>query len=130
MPTRFTFTKIVVADLDSVIPFYRDAIGLRMLTRLTAPDGDYAQEEAVFAGPGGERGPMLLLVRYLNLAAPVAGSAWTGFSVDDLDATLAAVEAGGGKIVIPRHDVPVHGLTVAVAADPEGHLIELTTPLT
>jgi len=127
--TAFTFAKIVVADLDRAILFYRDAIGLRLLNRLTAPDGDYAQEEAVFAGQGAERGPFLLLVRYLHKPTPTAGSAWTGFSVEDLSATLAAVEATGGSIVIPTHDAPDYGLTVAVVADPEGHLIELTTPL-
>lgn len=127
--SAFIFTKIVVADLDRVIPFYCEAIGLRLLNRLTAPDGDYAQEEAILAGKGAERGPMLLLVRYLNLPAPAPGSAWTGFSVTDLDATVAAAVRAGGSIVIPRHDAADFGLTVAVIADPEGHLVELTTPL-
>lgn len=127
--TAFTFTKIVVADLDRAVPFYRDVIGLKLLRRFTAPDGDYAQEEAIMAVPGRKDGPMLLLVRYLKKPAPPAGSAWTGFAVADLPALIAAVENGGGTIVVPMHDVPEHKLTVAVVADPEGHLIELTTQL-
>lgn len=127
--TAFTFTKLVVSDLERVIPFYRDVIGLRMLTRLTAPTGEYAQEEAVFVCESKERGPMLLLVRYLNKPAPAPGSVWTGFAVSDLHATVAAVEQGGGSIAVPIHDVPEHKVTVAVVADPEGHLVELTTPL-
>lgn len=128
-PTAFAFTKLVVSDLDRAITFYRDAIGLKLLTRVTAPNGEYAQEEAIFAGEGNERGPMLLLVRYLNLPAPATGAAWTGFAVSDLSAMVAAVEQGGGRVVIPIHDVPEHKVTVAIVADPEGHLIELTTAL-
>jgi len=127
--TAFTFTKIVVADLDRAVPFYRDAIGLRLLSRFSATESEYAQEEAVMAGHGSERGPMLMLVRYLKRPAPPAGSAWTGFSVADLPATVAAVEQGGGSVVLPIHDVPEHKVAVAVVADPEGHLIELTSPL-
>ncbi len=133
MATAFTFTKIVVSDLDRVIPFYRDAIGLRLLSRFIADGGDYAQEEAVLGGHGGDdgagRGPLLMLVRYLARPAPPVGAAWTGFSVDDLAATVAAVERAGGKLVIPIMDAPEYKVAVAVVTDPEGHLVELTTPL-
>jgi len=33
------------------------------------------------------------------------------------------------KIVVAAQDVPQYKLSAAVVADPEGHLIELTTPL-
>lgn len=128
MATGFTFTKIVVADLDRAVNFYRDAVGLKLLNRFTAEGSDYAQEEAVMVG-GSDRGPMLLLVRYLSRPTPPAGAAWTGFSVDDLPATVAAIEAAGGKVVIPIKAVPEHKVTVCVVEDPEGHLIELTTAL-
>jgi predicted enzyme related to lactoylglutathione lyase len=131
--TAFTFTKIVVSDLDRVIPFYRDAIGLRLLSRFIADGGDYAQEEAVLGGHGGDdgagRGPLLMLVRYLARPAPPVGAAWTGFAVDDLAATVAAVERAGGEVVIPIMDAPEYKVAVAVVTDPEGHLVELTTPL-
>ena len=129
MATAFTFTKIVCADLDAVIPFYRDAIGLNLLSRFNAEGGEYAQEEAVMVGRGAERGPMLLLVRYLEKPAPPVGAAWTGFAVDDIHATVAAVEQAGGKVVIPVKDAPEHKIIVAVVTDPEGHLVELTAPL-
>lgn len=136
MATAFTFTKIVVSDLDRVIPFYRDAIGLRLLSRFIADGGDYAQEEAVLGGHGGNagadgagRGPLLMLVRYLARPAPPVGAAWTGFAVDDLAATVAAVERAGGEVVIPIMDAPEYKVAVAVVTDPEGHLVELTTPL-
>lgn len=127
--TAFTFTKIVVADLDRAVPFYRDAIGLTLLNRITAPDGEYAQEEAIMGVEGKKDGPMLLLVRYLNKPAPPSGSAWTGLVVENLPAVLGAVEQAGGTVIVPIHDVPKFELTIAVVTDPEGHLIELMTPL-
>jgi len=127
--TAFTFTKIVVADLDRAVPFYRDVIGLRLLCRFTAAGGEYAQEEAVMGADGKKDGPLLLLIRYLAKPAPMPGSAWTGFAVEDLPAVVDAVERSGGTVVVPVHDVPEYQLTVAVVTDPEGHLIELTTPI-
>jgi len=125
----FSFTKIVVADLDRALPFYRDAIGLRLLSRFIEAQGEYAQEEAVLAVPGRKDGPMLMLIRYLDKPAPAPGAAWMGFSVDDLAGTVEAVEQSGGKVVVAAQDVPQYKLRAAVVADPEGHLIELTTPL-
>ena len=121
----FAFTKIVVSDLDASERFYRDAIGLKVVTRLTAPDGDYAQEESVLSVSGGTEANQLLLVRYLNRPAPAPGEAWTGFAVTDIDATVAAAEGMGAKVVIPIKHVPAHGLKAGIIADPEGHMIEL-----
>ena len=122
--TVFTFTKIIVADPDRALAFYRDAIGLSLVGRVT----DDLHDEVLMAGPGNERGPLLLLTRILDRPAPPPpGSALTGFAVADLPATIAAVEAGGGRVVAPPQNVPEHKLTIAVVADPEGHEIELTT---
>ncbi|QGP81111.1 VOC family protein [Sphingobium sp. CAP-1] len=125
----FSFTKIVVADLDRAVSFYRDAIGLKLLSRFVAAGGDYAQEEAVMAARGRRDGPLLMLIRYLERPVPPPGAAWTGFAVDDLRATIDRVRKAGGKVVVPTHDLPQYAIRVAVVADPHGHLIELTTPL-
>lgn len=125
--TAFTFTKIVVVDLDRAVAFYSDVVGLRLLKRFVADEGPYAQEEAVLVNGNGERGPMLLLVRYLSLPAPSPGAAWMGFSVVDLPATIAAVEQAGGAVLVPVHEAL--GMRIAVVSDPEGHPIELTTSL-
>ncbi len=42
--------------------------------------------------------------------------------VDDLAAKLQEVEAAGGKTVMPPMDVP-EGPSIALFADPEGHVI-------
>jgi predicted enzyme related to lactoylglutathione lyase len=124
----FSFVKIVVADLDAAERFYREALGLQLLGRSTAPDSDYAQEECFMGVPGAQT-PQLLLIRYLSRPTPAPGEAWTGFDVSNLDETVTAVERGGGKLLLAAHDVPEYGLRVAVVADPEGHMIELTQML-
>jgi uncharacterized protein len=47
-------------------------------------------------------------------------------AVDDIAAALAKAEQLGGKTVMPPLDVP-GGLTIALLADPEGHVVGLST---
>ena len=56
---------------------------------------------------------------------PAAGAAWTGFTVADLDATVAALERAGGRIEVPIHTSSSHPVRAVVARDPEGHMIEV-----
>jgi predicted enzyme related to lactoylglutathione lyase len=45
---------------------------------------------------------------------------WLGYiGVDDVDATVAAIEAKGGKALMPAHDIPDVG-RIAMVADPQG----------
>jgi predicted enzyme related to lactoylglutathione lyase len=46
-------------------------------------------------------------------------------SVDDLDATIDRVQALGGTIVMSKYS-PAPGVALALAADPEGHILGLT----
>lgn len=121
----FTFTKIVVADLERATAFYRSALGLELISRA----GDQEHDEAIMAVPGHESGPLLMLMQYINRPAPPSGSAWIGFAVSDLTATIASVQAGGGTVIAPPQNVQEHKLTIAVVADPEGHPVELTAAM-
>ncbi|MEO8098055.1 MAG: VOC family protein [Acidobacteriota bacterium] len=55
----------------------------------------------------------------------VPGKRMTGFEcsieVSDLDATIAAVESGGGKIVMPKVAIPTVGQLIFFE-DPEGNI--------
>lgn len=44
------------------------------------------------------------------------------FGVADIDATLAAIEASGGKVVMPKVTIPTVG-TLIFFQDPEGNLL-------
>jgi predicted enzyme related to lactoylglutathione lyase len=50
----------------------------------------------------------------------------TGYvTVDDIDATLARATELGGSVVVPKFS-PGPGATLALVADPEGHVLGLT----
>jgi catechol 2,3-dioxygenase-like lactoylglutathione lyase family enzyme len=127
----FSFTKLVVADLDASERFYREALGLQLLHRARLPDVPIPQEQCALSAPG-EGGHILLLARYLDRPPPAPGEAWTGFVVTDLAAAVAAVGSAGGRIVVPIHEAPGQTVQAAIVVDPEGHLIELVqvAPLT
>jgi predicted enzyme related to lactoylglutathione lyase len=57
------------------------------------------------------------------------GSSATRFyvQVPDINATLAAVEAAGGKTVMPREVMPGM-VTLAMFADPQGNVVGLVEP--
>jgi len=59
--------------------------------------------------------------------SPDGSSGWVTFyiSVPDLDATLAKVEAGGGRTLMPKFS-PAPDTWLAMFADPEGHVVGLS----
>lgn len=126
MPSAaFTFTKLVVTDLARAERFYRDVFGLEVTHRHASDDHAFGQEEAMLAAPGGAGSHTLIVTRYLRQPCPAAGSAWTGFVVADIEATLAALEQAGGTVLVPVHSPDTHPVKAAVASDPEGHMIEI-----
>jgi len=46
-------------------------------------------------------------------------------AVDDVDATLQRATALGGSVIMPKYS-PAPGVELALAADPEGHVVGLT----
>ena len=51
------------------------------------------------------------------------------FKVDDVDASYADLVARGAPSVTAPHDRPAWGARTAHVADPDGHLVEIYTPL-
>lgn len=119
----FGFTKLVVRDLDRIEAFYRDVFGLVTLHRVGTDEHAFALDEAIMTL--GDEGHRLVVTRYRDRSAPASGAAWTGFVVEDLDATLADVILLGGQVVVTPHRNDSFGVRAAVASDPEGHLIEI-----
>jgi uncharacterized protein len=60
-------------------------------------------------------------------ATPDGSAGWvTGYvTVADIDATLAKATELGGKVIMPKFS-PGGGATLAMVADPEGHVLGLT----
>jgi lactoylglutathione lyase len=121
----FSFTKLVVSDLERSERFYCDSFGMTVTRRVTSTDHEFALTEAILSLPGGSGSHVLVLTRYLSRAAPPPGAAWTGFVVSDIAGTMVMIEKAGGRVAVATHDSPDHKFLAALVADPEGHMIEL-----
>jgi catechol 2,3-dioxygenase-like lactoylglutathione lyase family enzyme len=128
----YTATKLVVRDVPAMEAFYR-GIGLQLVSRNLGGEDEVRQEQAWLSASGDMASHVLILTRFTELppaATPAyPGETWQCFRVDDVDATGAAVEAMGGRIVRAGQDRPEHSVRASVVADPEGHLIELVGPM-
>jgi lactoylglutathione lyase len=124
--TAFSFTKIFVADRVAMEAFYTTVLGLKPGFRLVMGEGEDAFVEVQMTVNGGQlEENSLMLVQYLNRAAPAPGEAAIGFTVEVIEETITAAEAAGGRVVAPVQTVSDHGIKAAYIADPEGHIIEL-----
>jgi predicted enzyme related to lactoylglutathione lyase len=101
----------VTRDMDRAVAFYRDALGLE----LSFQDGArWAQLKA---------GDVNFSLAAPEEAAAGATGAVVIFEVDDLDASAAALEAGGGA-VLDQRDMGSHGRALTFR-DPDGNLVQL-----
>jgi len=111
-----------VLDPDSSIAFY-EKLGLKVLRRL--PIGDSAMN--IFMGFEDD-GPRLELTH--NFGHEEAYEIGTGyghiaFTVDDMDAALQRLAAGGIEPERPPYTVRVGGSKLCFVRDPDGYRIEL-----
>lgn len=115
---------LVVADIDTLVRFYRDALGCEIY-------GEYR-------GAGGVRLVSLsfgssifkLFRRDVLAQAPdargidVLGYQYISFKVTDIDvAWVAALRAGAEEVMAPKAVTPA--CTAAILRDPEGNMFEL-----
>jgi predicted enzyme related to lactoylglutathione lyase len=108
---------LIQADVDATMAFYAGLFGWTYQVR-TPEDAPfryaYALVDGQIAAAVGTPPP--------GQAAP---DGWTSYVwVDSADATAAAVEANGGKILSPPADIPRAGRS-ALCADPEGAVFGL-----
>jgi len=125
-------TKLVVGDVPAAERFYL-ALGMKLVNRNVGGEREVRQEQSWLSRTGDMAAHVLILTRFLELPAPsrptYPGEIWLCFRVPDVEATIATVEAEGGKVIRPGEDRPEHAVRAAVVCDPEGHLIELVGPM-
>ncbi|HEY2916045.1 MAG TPA: VOC family protein [Candidatus Limnocylindrales bacterium] len=113
MANRIVHAEVVGKDGPALQQFYGSVFGWKQNTDLP---GGYAmtndQDSGIVLGTG---------------PSPDGGAGWVTFyvSVDDLDGTLAKVQAAGGQVVMPKFS-PAPETWLAMFADPEGHVIGLS----
>lgn len=125
---NFGFTKLVVGDLDRCAAFYESVFGLKPQNRIDAVLCGRAISEIVYE-PTSSGGGTFVLLAFHDTPVPAHGEIIVGFISPQVDELTARIVAAGGAILQAPNDAPEHGLRIAIAADPEGHMIEIIKPL-
>jgi lactoylglutathione lyase len=124
-PMRILHTMLRVGDLDRSIAFYRDVLGMELISRKDYPEGKFT---LAFLGYG--RNPEQAEIELTHNWGVERYEVGTGYGhvalgVDDIHAVCDAIAKAGGTIT--RQPGPMkHGTTViAFVVDPDGYKIEL-----
>jgi predicted enzyme related to lactoylglutathione lyase len=116
-PNAVEWFEIPTADFAKSIPFYNQVLGLQLEAKPFGPN-----QIAIF--PYQEPGPGGCLMLGPGMVPSGAGSV-VYLSAPNMDASLAAVEAGGGSILIPKTEIGPGMGYFARFHDPEGNLVGL-----
>lgn len=125
---KILHTMLRVGDLDRSIAFYRDVLGLQLVSRRDYPEGRFT---LAFLGEqarvdGVQLGAELELTHNWDTPSYDLGNAYGHVALEVTDAYAACeqVKARGGKVT--REAGPMkHGTTViAFVEDPDGYKIE------
>lgn len=145
MGTKFSHTNLIAQDWRRLARFYEQVFGCTPVPPERDLSGQWLEDGTGVPGaeikgvhlrlPGyGDTGPTLEILQYSRqkehpeTAANLPGFAHVAFAVDDVQATMSAVFAAGGRPVgkLVCADVPgVGNLTFTYVADPEGNIIEV-----
>lgn len=122
---RILHTMLRVGDLERSITFYRDVLGMELISRKDYPEGKFT---LAFLGYGkNPEQAEIELTHNWGVQSYEIGTAYghVALGVDDIFAACDRIRAAGGKIT--REPGPMkHGSTViAFVADPDGYKIEL-----
>ena len=126
-PATLAFTKLVVAAVDAMADYYCTVFGLHRATRERFDDGvggEPIDEISLAETPGAAFGSLTLL-KFEQRPAPANDEVILGFTTPDLAGVLERVKACGGTHFGKIKEMPSHGIRVAFARDPEGHLAEI-----
>jgi len=114
--------ELMTADADAASAFYGDVVGWTI-----SPMAGDTKGYRMIAMPDGAVGGMLPLTS--EMIDHGARPTWLMYiGVDDVDTTVAAVEAAGGKAYMPAWDVPGIG-RLAMLADPQGAPFYVMNPI-
>jgi catechol 2,3-dioxygenase-like lactoylglutathione lyase family enzyme len=143
----FNHSGFVVRDIEKIVKFYRDDLGLTVMREVDSvapPEGNHtgipgAHRTLVFVGkPEGHHA--LELVHYVDPPSPegehldrnVIGAAHICFNVTDLEQLYKDLTAKGIEFVTPpiinKDAKPGTTRAICYCKDPEGNFVELIEP--
>ena len=119
---KLDYAMVNVSEMGRSVAFYRDVLGFPVRfetpgwSELETGDTTIALH---LSGPAPSR----------PSSEPFAGTCSLGFSVGDLDETVAALTKRGARFVVPVTDQKDEGIRLAVCLDPDGLPISFAQPL-
>ena len=126
--TRIAHIGLAVSDLDQILPFYRDILGM---PEVPLDDADGARIAGLAAGDSlvellEAKSPESPIGKYVAKRGP--GIHHICFSVDDLDGTLARCKAFGIRVIDETPRLGAEGKRIAFLhpASTAGVLVELS----
>jgi glyoxylase I family protein len=145
VPARYAHTNLIARDWRRLADFYQRVFDCVPVSPERDLSGEWLERGTAVAGarlrgvhlrlPGhGSDGPTLEIFSYAEHTEqpePVPnrlGYGHLAFAVDDVRATLALIQAHGGRALgeVVRHEIPEAGaLTFVYARDPEGNVLEI-----
>jgi predicted enzyme related to lactoylglutathione lyase len=111
----FIWYELITPDLDGARRFYEAVVGWDIEAQSSMPGMDYRMIRRSDGGNAAGAMPLSDGMRSHG-ARPV----WLAYvAVDDVDATVGAIEADGGKVTMPASDLEGVG-RIAMVTDPQG----------
>jgi predicted enzyme related to lactoylglutathione lyase len=124
MNATFSFTKLVVHDLDRMSAYYQRVFGLKAFDRIQAEIGIDPIDE-IMLGVDSAYGPgSVMLLKFVDRPAPTPGAVILVFQTEDLEALLEGVLSAGGSVHTEIKESDVAPVRVAFVVDPEGNHAE------
>jgi uncharacterized protein len=121
----FIWYELMTPDPDAATKFYGSVIGWHIGARSDSSPGgkDYRM---IGRSDGGFAGGVLAITP--DMASHGARPTWLGYlHVNDVDASVRAITADGGKLLMPAMDLPVG--RIAMMADPMGAVFYVMKPI-
>jgi len=122
--TRYSFTKLIVNDLEKMSSFYAEAYDLEEVERIQSAIGADPIDE-IMLGVDGNFENGLVLLKFVDKPAPENGELILGFITDDVEAVYERVLAAGGGVHAAIKQDAGSPYKVGFVRDPEGHLAEV-----
>ena len=118
MITNFAGASIWSEDLNNLVPFYRDVLGLKVV--LDSPS-------YVMLGADSPGVPSLALSTHSHVHGRNADPArhMVAFNTDDIQADWQRLKAAGVEFIQEPTPQEGEGLTIATLKDPDGNLVQL-----
>ena len=126
---RLDHVMLRVMDLNRSLAFYRDTLGMQVLRQVDYEAGQFTNVFLSF--DANTESSLELTYNWQQTEAYEKGRVFghLALMVDDVHATVAALEQAGVRIKTPPKQM-VHGTrTIAFVLDPDDNLIELLEPL-